>query len=62
MKSENFEFRSKSQRERDVPLEQNYRKIGIQALAAASHECCKDKQQAKRKQAERRSAGAAEAH
>lgn len=44
MKTETIQFRSKSDRERDVDLERNYHEIGIPAIAAASQCCCKQKQ------------------
>ncbi|HEY9058351.1 MAG TPA: hypothetical protein VIN77_14465 [Aurantimonas sp.] len=44
MKTETIQFRSKTDREREVDLERNYRQIGIPAIAAASHGCCKGKE------------------
>ena len=41
--SNSIEFRSKSERERDIHLERNYREIGNRAIAAASQSCCKQK-------------------
>lgn len=46
MKTESIEFRSKSERARDVDLERNYHQIGIPAIAAAS-QCCRTRKQAK---------------
>lgn len=43
MKDETIQFRSKSERDREVDLERNYRQIGIPAIAAASHGCCRQK-------------------
>ncbi|MEF2550662.1 hypothetical protein VQ042_04685 [Aurantimonas sp. A2-1-M11] len=41
--SKTIEFRSRSEREREILLERNYREIGNRAIAAASQACCKQK-------------------
>ena len=43
MTPKTYQFRSRSEREREVDLARNYRAIGNRAIAAASQECCKDK-------------------
>lgn len=48
MKIESISFRSKRDRDTEVKLEQNYRTIGIGAIAAASQDCCKGKRLAER--------------
>lgn len=48
MNTEQLQFRSKKERDSEVRLERNYRQIGIPALAAASHDCCKAKRREQR--------------
>ena len=38
-----YQFRSRSEREREVDLARNYGAIGNRAIVAASQDCCKDK-------------------
>ncbi|SKA36185.1 hypothetical protein [Consotaella salsifontis] len=42
------EFRSKSQRDRDMAFESNFQALNLPAVAAASHPCCKQQNDAGR--------------
>ncbi len=43
MISKTYQFRSRSEREREVDLARNYGAIGNRAIVAASQECCRNK-------------------
>lgn len=43
MTTNTYQFRSRSEREREVDLARNYGAIGNRAIVAASQQCCKDK-------------------